>query len=53
MNWGTGASPSCAARGAIPDSEVRWESIQRVAAEIGLMLDPGAGDPDRVGEAGR
>lgn len=24
----------------IPDSEVRWESIQRVAAEIGLALDP-------------
>lgn len=25
---------------AIPDSEVRWESIQQVAAEIGLSLDP-------------
>lgn len=25
---------------AIPDSEVRWESIQRVAGEIGLTLDP-------------
>ena len=25
---------------AIPDSEVRWESIQLVAAEIGLKLDP-------------
>ncbi len=25
---------------AIPDSEVRWESIQRVSAEIGLKLDP-------------
>ena len=26
--------------GAIPDSAVRWESIQDVAAEIGLKLDP-------------
>jgi DNA-binding LacI/PurR family transcriptional regulator len=26
--------------GAIPDSAVRWESIQHVAAEIGLKLDP-------------
>ena len=26
---------------AIPDSEVRWESIQQVANEIGLKLDPG------------
>lgn len=25
---------------AIPDSEVRWESIQQVASEIGLKLDP-------------
>lgn len=25
--------------GAIPDSEVRWESIQRVTAEMGLTLD--------------
>lgn len=25
---------------AIPDSEVRWESIQQVAAEIGIKLDP-------------
>jgi DNA-binding LacI/PurR family transcriptional regulator len=25
--------------GAIPDSEVRWQSIQQVAAEIGLKLD--------------
>jgi DNA-binding LacI/PurR family transcriptional regulator len=25
---------------AIPDSEVRWESIQQVANEIGLKLDP-------------
>jgi DNA-binding LacI/PurR family transcriptional regulator len=25
---------------AIPDSEVRWQSIQQVAAEIGLKLDP-------------
>lgn len=26
--------------GAIPDSEVRWQSIQSVSAEIGLKLDP-------------
>lgn len=25
---------------AIPDSEVRWESIQHVASEIGLKIDP-------------
>lgn len=25
---------------AIPDSEVRWESIQRAAADIGLAIDP-------------
>lgn len=26
--------------GAIPDSQVRWDSIQQVAAEMGLRLDP-------------
>lgn len=26
--------------GAIPDSEVRWQSIQNVSGEIGLKLDP-------------
>ena len=26
---------------AIPDSEYRWESIQQVAAEMGIKLDPG------------
>ena len=34
---------------AIPDSEYRWESIQQVAREMDLKLDPDAGDPHRRG----